>query len=277
MLEAIKRRKSVRTYADRKLESELKEKIEKILDGQGAGFFGNRPRFTLVEKRFVQKEEKVRLGTYGFIKGAQYFIAGALAKAEWAETDYGYQLENIILEMTRMGLGTCWIGGTLNRKEYAKVLKLEDGDFIPAISALGYAANRRGIKEKIVRFGAKADQRMPWSDLFFNEDLSTPLSEAAAGSYADVLAAVRIAPSASNKQPWRLVKDGSIIHLFLVRNKGYSKMVSSTDLQMIDMGIAMRHFEAAAGDLKLAGHWETLAPDIQLPDLGSYVVSWIGE
>jgi hypothetical protein len=49
------------------------------------------------------------------------------------------------------------------------------------------------------------------------------------------------------------------------------------DLQRMDMGIAMCHFELTAREQGLHGHWETLAPAIENSDeLTEYTVSWVG-
>ena len=59
---------------------------------------------------------------------------------------------------------------------------------------------------------------------------------------------VRIAPSASNKHPWRVVLDetGKSFHFFMERTPGYNNNpLLKSDLQRIDTGVAMYHFEAA--------------------------------
>ena len=54
------------------------------------------------------------------------------------------------------------------------------------------------------------------------------------------------------------------------------KMLRVADMQRVDMGIAMCHFELAAGQFGLAGKWEINDPGLPLPDESSdYVVSWI--
>ena len=45
---------------------------------------------------------------------------------------------------------------------------------------------------------------------------------------------------------------------YLVRTPGYRRLVPSTDLQMIDMGIAMRHLEVSAKELGISGFWEMM-------------------
>ncbi len=278
MLDIIRRRRSVRNYADIPLDSALRQQVEAILTKTGKGAFGHSPRFALIEREKAKREEKVRLGTYGFIKGARYFIAGALEHGDKAEIDYGYLLEGIVLEMTKLGLGTCWLGGTFNRAEYAKILQLDKKSWIPAILALGYPAEQKGAVERLIRWGAKADNRKPFSELFFDGGFSHPLTRETAGAAAEVLEMVRIGPSASNKQPWRIVKDGERFHLFLVRTPGYHKLVPSTDLQMIDMGIAMQHLEVSAGELGLAGSWEFVKdPAVDVATDAEYIVTWFAK
>ena len=47
------------------------------------------------------------------------------------------------------------------------------------------------------------------------------------------------------------------------------------DLQRVDMGIAMCHFELAARERGLAGHWVVDDPRIEQPDENTeYTASW---
>lgn len=101
------------------------------------------------------------------------------------------------------------------------------------------------------------------------------------GDYAIPLEMARLAPSASNKQPWRVVKDGSRWHFYLQRTSGYQerrlvKFSTVADLQRIDMGIAMCHFDLSARELGLQGHWKVDEPKIDKPDeLTDYIASWL--
>jgi len=80
------------------------------------------------------------------------------------------------------------------------------------------------------------------------------LPENAAGRYREALALVRLAPSASNKQPWRVLYESkkNVFHFFLKRSRQY-KIMGISHLQDIDLGIAMSHFEMAARELALQG------------------------
>ena len=90
------------------------------------------------------------------------------------------------------------------------------------------------------------------SELFFERRYGEPLTAASAGGYAAALEAVRMAPSATNKQPWRIVRDGVDWHLLLRRTRGYGegspvfRLLRIADLQRVDLGIAMCSFALVA-------------------------------
>jgi len=110
--------------------------------------------------------------------------------------------------------------------------------------------------------------------MFFDGSFSRPLSAIAAGKFAQVLDMVRLAPSASNRQPWRIVRDGNAFHFFLQRTPNYSGFTKSADLQRVDMGIAMCHFELAARESDYTGKWIDSEPNLDLPELTEYIISW---
>jgi hypothetical protein len=65
-------------------------------------------------------------------------------------------------------------------------------------------------------------------------------------------------------------------HLYLSRTFGYGVLFRDADLQRIDMGIAMFHFERTALELGLKGSWHIQDPEISpLPSSTQYVVSWV--
>ena len=91
-----------------------------------------------------------------------------------------------------------------------------------------------------------------------------------------------MAPSATNKQPWRIVRDGHAWHFYLRRTRGYGKnsalftVLRIADLQRVDMGIALCHFEMVAGERDLTGSWVMRDPGIALPGRDTeYVVTWV--
>jgi len=280
MIEAINKRVSVRSYTGRSIEQSKMQKLINLLESTNEGPFGNKTRFSLIDFSEMEKNETSSLGTYGFIRGAKLFIVGAVKygfgemDGARALVDLGYCFERVILTATNLGLGTCWLGGTFKRANFAKRMNVSEDEIVPAISPIGYARDRRSIREIAVRRFANSDRRKPWEELFFEGDMNTPLSKESAGAYAVPLECVRLGPSASNKQPWRVVyqKQHGAFHFYLKRNWGYDKL-NGIDLQLVDMGISMCHFELSAREKGLTGTWEVAKPDVHIGD-AEYIVSW---
>ncbi|MBU0711447.1 nitroreductase family protein [bacterium] len=274
IIEIIIKRSSRRNYRTEQLNRNILKQISNLLTSPPAGPFGGKSTFQLLHKS-IAIDQKIKLGTYGFISGAQYFIVGKTVSSPEAFVDFGYRLEWIILQLTALGLGSCWLGGSFKRSEFAKLLDLKESEIIPAVTPVGYATDKRSVRDKLIRLGAGSKNRKFWSELFFDNNFEHPLTSNDIGEFATVLEMVRLAPSASNKQPWRIVKIGSIYHFFLQRTPGYGKIFPEIDLQKVDLGIAMCHFEMTAKEMDLRGHWKYLDPNISLPENSEYIHSWV--
>jgi len=290
-LGSINTRTSVRSYDGAPLRTEDLEAIRKAFEDSIPTPFGNRPRFAIVSAPSagmgtseamdeVPRTRSGKIGTYGLIKNAPAFVIGAVAKAPFALEDFGYALEGIILRATELGLGTCWIGGIFDRPAARRALNIADGELLPAVVSIGRAADRMSFAEKITRLAAKSESRKPFGSLFYEGNFENPLSPEKAGAWAAVLEAVRKGPSASNKQPWRIVCEGvstaaPVFHLYLEEDPFYNNALGEIHIQNIDMGIAMRHFETAAHALNLPGLWGRLPNDLSgaVPPR-SYIATW---
>lgn len=278
--EIIRERFSCRRYLDKLIKAEKRQAMESFLSSSQTGPFGARARFELAVATEQDRKALKGLGTYGFIKGATGFIIGAVVKSPKNLEDYGYLMERIILFATDIGLGTCWLGGTFTKSRFAKKISASNAELAPAVTSIGYIGG--DPQDNRIRQRAKDARRYSWDTMFFDREFGTPVSREAAGAYATPLKMVRLGPSASNKQPWRIIKDGNTWHFYIQRTKGYRegvsmKLLKVADMQRIDMGIAMSHFELAANEAGLDGEWEILKPAIEKPDeLTEYVTSWVG-
>ena len=272
--EAIKKRRSVRNYSEEPIGQSQFSELEKYSREYTCGPFGAKVRFQLLNIQPLGREEMRRLGTYGVIKGARLFLLGAAKESEGAMEDLGYCMEKIILKATAMGLGTCWLGGTFKRSAFAEKMNLARDELLPVITPVGYALDELSLSDRVFRFSAASNKRKPWSELFFSADGISPLEKEDAEDYCEALEAVRMGPSASNRQPWRMVRDeGGRYHLYLHENKIYNRIMGKIRLQNIDMGIAMSHFEIVARELQLPGNWEREEKAPVLPKM-QYISSW---
>lgn len=189
--------------------------------------------------------------------------------------EFGFIFEKLILFATRLGIGTCWIGGTFSRNSFAKEINLKDSDFIPCITPIGYAKEKQRLFDKTLRYVTKADNKKSWSELFFKGNFETDLTKEKAGDYALPIEMVRLGPSASNKQPWRILfcEENNVYHFYLAHTPNYNKL--GFDMQLIDIGIAMCHFELACKETNLDGSWSISDPGLKLPNEHlEYIISW---
>ena len=261
IIETIRNRESVRTYDGKGLSRDEVDKIENFIR-QIKVPFGADARMELI-RAGVTDGEKVKLGTYGYISGATDYIAliykeEAPFAAEWAS----YMFEEAVLFCTALGLGTCWLGGSFNRKDFKGRVELKSGEVLRIVSPVGHRGEKKRLFESVMGFNKKKP-RKPFGDIFFDGNFSKPLTEKEAGIYSQPLEMVRLGPSANNKQSWRVVKEGDILHFYETASFGFSS---------IDMGIALCHFELTCKELDIKGNFEFC----NMPDVNSakYAVSW---
>jgi len=272
--EIIPQRSSVRTYLNQSLASEIKRKLIEFFPCIN-GPFPVSVRFALIDSDTARNTSHAKLGTYGVIKGASTFLAAVVEKKEKNLEQFGYTFEKMVLFATSLGLGTCWLGGSFKMSEFAKVIDLKDNEILPCVSPVGYPGSRKSILEKVMRYTAGSDNRKGWPELFFQGDFGHSLNQSEAGKYQIPLEMLRLAPSASNKQPWRVIKDSNGFHFFVEHTKGYAKLLPH-DLQRVDLGIAMCHFELTAKEMGLNGEWMVSDPGKSAPENAEYLITWVG-
>ena len=225
-----KERYSCRSYAATEIEPALLEKLEKYAASVKVPL-GSRLRFGIIDSRKVRAENLFSTGSYGLIKGARFYLAVVIRDDDprrWE--DAGFAMEAALLRSTDLGLGSCWIGGVFDRRRFGRSLRIEAGEQLPAVVALGQPAERKTLRDRLVRWGARGDLRKPPAQVFFSRDWRTPLRYTEFPDWAQVLENVRLGPSASNKQPWRIVSIENGFHFFLCRDKAYSALMPHVDL-----------------------------------------------
>lgn len=258
IIKTIEARHSVRTYENRPLPKEMITKIIEYIDEVASPFDG-KVRLQFIEQDKLQ--EKVKLGTYGVIKGSNYYIAAACIDGLDQEVMLGYILEKVVLFCTSLGLGTVWLGGTYNKSHFASVMDLQENETIKIVVPLGYEADKKSLVAKLM--GNHNKQRKEFGTLFFDEQVENPLTKERAGKYSTALEMLRLAPSAVNKQPWRVIKQGEMFHFYAVNGKAF---------QGIDLGIALAHFYLTLMEQGIEGEFIRVSPAVSSPFV--YITSW---
>ncbi|MES0489343.1 MAG: nitroreductase family protein [Leptospirales bacterium] len=277
----IKQRKSYRNFNSQPLTNSVIAKLQNFANHLPEGPFGNKCKFY-----FVQTDLDIRnfykQGTYGFIHGARNWIVSSTSESgKMNFEDLGYLMELIVLYATSLDIQTCWVGGSFRKRYFHNKVNNNTGDIIPAIAAIGVAEPYEGTLNAIIKWSVQSKKRKPWKSLFFLDNMDRPLTESEAGQYAIPLEMLRMAPSSSNIQPWRIIKEMNrdVFHFFLLRKKRikeFHKFFNIYDIQRIDMGIAMCHFTEAAKEQGNHGSWQFALPQFLFPKNLDHVATWYG-
>ena len=270
--EIIRTRKSIRIYENKPLNANDKEKIktyiEQVINEDNS--FNNKIKIYFLEGKKDTDTEK--LGTYGVIKGTNTFLGVTVKNSEYAMETVGYVFEKLVLLLTKMGIGTCWLAGTFNKDNFKNAMNISDDEIFPIVCPIGYPSDKSSLVNKLFRKASNSDNRKPFNELFFSNNFETPLTKDEASKYEFPLEMLRLAPSAANRQPWRVLKKDNNFHFYKEINP---KSKYSYDLQKLDVGIGFCHFHLAVQEKELKGKFFIKNPNMETPNNLEYLFSWI--
>ena len=123
-----------------------------------------------------------------------------------------------------------------------------------------------------MRKGVGADSRMPAEKIFFDGAWGIALPPDKQAEMADLTEMVRWAPSAVNKQPWRIIVSEQGCHFYEKRDKGYIGEKTG-DLQKIDVGIALCHFVMGLEEQGKKPVVTVDNPQLEIPENAEYVAT----
>lgn len=262
----ITERRSVRTFDERALKEKDKESLLSFMENI------ENPYGIPVQFKLLGAKEKGL--TCPVVVGTDLYVGGKIRHTPVSDVAFGYSFEMLVLYAWSLGVGTVWLGGTMNRSAFEDAMELADDETMPCASPLGYPAAKMSLRESMMRKAIKADDRLPFGELFFDGEFGTPLTEERAGDLAQPLEMVRRSPSAVNKQPWRVVVTDNAVHFYLKRSKGFAHG-STLDMQKIDMGIALCHFALTAKEVNIDITFATSAPSLKADSDTEYIASYL--
>ena len=156
VFEAIHKRYSVRSYADRSVEP---EKLARILEAARlAPSAGNRQewRFVVVTEPQMRKQMMAAASNQAFVGEAPIVLAACAETDEHPmrcgqlcyPIDVAIALEHIALQAVEEGLGTCWIGA-FNEDEVRRILNIPADVRIVELMPLGYPTTKAPAKRRL--------------------------------------------------------------------------------------------------------------------------------
>lgn len=266
-IEALVRgRRSVRTFDGTEVRPSDLEKLTAFIKGI-ENPYGVSVEFKLLDAR----EQKLKCPV---VSGTNLYVGAKVSRVPHGEEAFGYSFEKFVLYAQSLGIGTVWIGGTMDRTAFERAMALKPEERMPCMTPIGYSARKMSIKESMMRKAVKADSRDPFEAVFFDGSFDTPLTREKAGRLILPLEMVRLAPSAVNRQPWRIVTGQNAVHFYLKHTKGFvSEAVG--DIQKVDLGIALCHFALAAEELGLNLQFCTNDPGMAAEADTEYIASYL--
>lgn len=211
ILEAIEARHSVRSYKSMPIPQDLIKEFQDEIDliNKEAG---------LHIQLFVNEPEAFKgfMPHYGNFRGVENYIALVGRKSESLDERLGYYGEMLVLKAQILGLNTCWVGQTYNKKKCQALV--DKGEKMPCIISLGYGETQGAPhKSKPMETRYKAENPPEW--------------------FMKGMASVMLAPTAVNQQKFLFTLNGDSVYA-KATGKIYGRL---------DLGIAKYHFEIGAG------------------------------
>jgi len=153
--EAIQKRRSVRSFKDRKVS---RSKIEELLESvRMAPSASNRQdwEFLVVDDHVTREKLYSAAKRQEFVREAPVVIAGVATDPKKEMTcevrpgtvDLSIALDHLTLRAAEEGLGTCWIGA-FDQKKTKEILKLPKEHKVIALMPLGYPTHKLEIGKK---------------------------------------------------------------------------------------------------------------------------------
>jgi nitroreductase len=269
--EAILKRKSCRSFQQGKMST---EHLQRVMDQVEQITKNNHTSSKGIRYEYISAP----LTVWPVVNASEFLVAiGPKAYKRQTIVEVGRLLQHIVIQLTRLGIATCWIGPGADQSSLMQHLgdKLkEDEDHVICICAIGYRSKRIPLFLRLMK--RIQNTRKTNENLFYDQpdlskscDLDVPLLT----SYTQAFEACRYAPSAFNGQPTRAVvntnKEGiHAIDFYTVKKSKYYSPIAA--------GIWCANWELAMIELGKTGEFEynnTLVHDDS--SLPTYEMSWV--
>lgn len=223
ILEAIEKRKSRRSYLTTPIAKDKLEKLQSLIskyNQEGS-----------ISIQLIEDGSHMFNGlrkSYGMFSGVKSIVAliGKSEDPNLAEK-LGYYGELLVLEATKLDLGTCWVGGTFDKK--AQIGNLRSDEALVCVIPIGNVEETQTIKEKLIYKAAHRKTKAV-------EEFYTAVGEVP-NWFLQGMKVVQKAPSAMNSQKVKFnYNEGNIT----------AGIENTYIFDLVDLGIAKAHFAIAS-------------------------------
>lgn len=291
MFDLMRARRSCRSFQTRKLTPEHRSELMAYVHRHSEP--SNR-----LGKAAVRFEYIAAPLTVWPVVGAGEFLVSIAPSAynRLAVIDVGRSLQKVVIEATRMGLATCWIGPGADQSSVAQHLGKRfnpQADHIICVCAVGYKSFYKPLLLRLIQ--GLQRRRLPLSSLFFADSkFKEPLQVKACpfNQFGRTYEVCQWSPSSFNAQPTRCVA-------VLTDNDGHKNTVAEGEKKSlrfdfyattesryyaaVALGIWCANWEIGCEALGIRGHLAVLSAQErgltvnQTSSLPRYDVSWISD
>lgn len=177
----------------------------------------------ITDKKDVIKDMISALGKMYYRVFAPSYILLTSEDNLKSRENIGFVGEQIVLKLTELGIGSCWIGAPIKKNAFVKNFEVRDNEKYVIMIAIGYPIEELKLPSKRVRL-----------------DLEEIFVGSLRDGDKDILETLRIAPSAVNSQPWIIYGDGDTWDIYINYKSGiFGAMLKR--MNKIDIGIGFSH------------------------------------
>lgn len=248
--EGIFYRSSIRNYPSQQVTRKKLDKLASLLKERRRLYPGISTKVTLVKKGSkLQDRLSGLVADYGKVNAPHYLIVSS-QNQEGHLVDIGYSLEPVVLQLTTMNIGTCWIGKGFEDEELRTIIDIPADQRIQILIAFG------PVNEGTLNLIETPNRKEV--DHFLIDASEQELSD----QKQQLIEALRRAPSAINGQPWRVSVEDRALHLYIEHRSKITRMIvkSMTDMNRIDGGIGLSHLEIAGNKIYQQAEAQLLSP-----------------
>ena len=227
----ISGRRSVRRYANEADLDRLKELVDTGIEASFSLPGCAKPTVQVLDGVAAISAFSGIVGHYGKVEAPAYLLFSARPESGYY-VQAGYVGEQLVLWLASQGYGTCWIGIPINTRRLLHYNPLPAGETYIILMAVGKPAADMPLLRDMKGYKRKALEEMVAGEIL--------------PEWQPLLEAARIAPSASNGQPWYFACTGEGIDLYCDLGRGPIKKRYYHHLNRIDGGIALSHLHLAA-------------------------------
>lgn len=249
-------RKSIRTYKNKALSNKEIEAIEEVLNAINSK--RENVEFSLhTDGERIYKDLDGH-GGYGgvMIEAPAYISMNLIDQSPEAYIYASYEFEEIVTEMKKFNLGSCWITLSNCGEDLLKETFNSEEGIVKYLLGIGHPT-------RDLNFGNPTyTPKIGVEDYVFKNIEKDPytIDELESLGLADLFYYLRLAPSSKDKQAWRFIIDGGEIKLYI-------EDLTNID-DYVDTGIVLYYFDSLASASGLRMSWDI---DVKNENEGEFV------